>query len=91
MDQFARLNQCIRGGNSSDEATSGSWQSSGVLFVGIFVASAAAGPIPGAIFTTLSDGTRVNANIYDYEDDVYLDGGPGPQAPVGRCGASGPG
>jgi len=38
-------------------------------------------PLKGAIFTTLADGTRVNANIYADKDDVYLDGGPGPGAP----------
>jgi hypothetical protein len=43
--------------------------------------TAIAGPLPGAIFTTLEDGSRVNANIYQYKEDVYLDGGPGVQAP----------
>lgn len=43
--------------------------------------TAIAGPLPGAIFTTLVDGTRVNANIYQAKEDVYLDGGPGPNAP----------
>ena len=38
-------------------------------------------PLKGAIFTTLSDGSRVNANIYEALEDVYLDGGPGNQAP----------
>ncbi len=37
--------------------------------------------LSGAIFTTLVDGTRVDANIYQSKDDVYLDGGPGPGAP----------
>ena len=32
----------------------------------------------GAIFTTLEDGSRVNANIYPSKSEVYLDGGPGP-------------
>jgi hypothetical protein len=44
----------------------------------------AAPPLPGAIFTTLADGSRVNANIYSAKCDalgVYLDGGPGPGAP----------
>ena len=41
----------------------------------------AAGPvgatsIPGAIWTSLSDGTTVNANIYAAKSDVYLNGGP---------------
>ncbi len=40
----------------------------------------------GAIFTTLVDGSRVNANIYDNKDDVYLDGGPGPNAPLDAAG-----
>ena len=35
----------------------------------------AAPPLPGAIFTTLADGTRVNQNIYQAKCDVYLDGG----------------
>lgn len=39
----------------------------------------------GAIFTTLADGTRVNANIYAAKTDVYLDGGPGDQAPQGAA------
>ena len=40
----------------------------------------------GAIFTTLSDGTEVNANIFSSKEDVYLDGGPGPGAPQGAAG-----
>ena len=46
-------------------------------------------PLTGAIFTTLSDGSRVNANIYSSKCDamgVYLDGGPGPNAPQGAAG-----
>ncbi|NUP13069.1 MAG: DUF4215 domain-containing protein [Polyangiaceae bacterium] len=39
--------------------------------------------LTGAIFTTLVDGSRVNANIYDAKEDVYLDGGPGDNAPSG--------
>ncbi len=37
--------------------------------------------LSGATFTTLPDGSAVNANIYDSKDDVYLDGGPGLNAP----------
>jgi len=48
--------------------------------------ASATGPVPGAIFTTLEDGTRVNANIYDDKLDVYLDGGPGPNAPQSAAG-----
>ncbi len=43
----------------------------------------------GAIFTTLSDGSRVNANIFSAKCDglgVYLDGGPGPNAPETAAG-----
>jgi len=47
---------------------------------------ATAGPLPGAIFTTLVDGSRVNANIYLNKEDVYLDGGPGPNAPSTAAG-----
>jgi len=36
----------------------------------------------GAIFTTFSDGSAVNANHFDYSTDVYLDGGPGANAPA---------
>jgi cysteine-rich repeat protein len=39
----------------------------------------------GAIFTTLADGSRVNANIYEAKTDVYLDGGPGDGAPIGAA------
>lgn len=39
------------------------------------------GPVTGAIFTTLVDGSEVNFNIYSSKADVYLDGGPGPGAP----------
>lgn len=41
----------------------------------------------GAIFTTVADGTIVNANVqYQSKCDVYLDGGPGPNAPAGAAG-----
>jgi hypothetical protein len=43
-------------------------------------------PLTGAIFTTLRDGTRVNANLYEAKQDVYLDGGPGPNAPQEAAG-----
>jgi cysteine-rich repeat protein len=42
--------------------------------------------VPGAIFTTTADGSRVNANIYAAKEDVYLDGGPGDNAPPGAAG-----
>ena len=43
----------------------------------------------GAIFTTVMDGTRVNANIYQAKcgaQGVWLDGGPGPNAPQTAAG-----
>lgn len=49
----------------------------------------AAPPLPGAIFTTLSDGNQVNANLFSAKCDalgVYLDGGPGPNAPQTAAG-----
>ena len=50
------------------------------------VASLSAHAPSGAIFTTLPDGSEVNFNIYASKDDVYLDGGPGPGAPVHAAG-----
>ncbi|MEE9224195.1 MAG: SdrD B-like domain-containing protein [Thermoplasmata archaeon] len=53
----------------------------------LFLQGVAAGPpLPGAIFTTLEDGTIVNANHYADKRDVYLDGGPGPNAPQHAAG-----
>jgi hypothetical protein len=47
----------------------------------------AATPLPGAIFTTVADGTIVNANTqYVSKCDVYLNGGPGPKAPARAAG-----
>jgi hypothetical protein len=40
----------------------------------------------GAIFTTVSDGSEVNYNIYAFKTDVYLDGGPGIGAPATAAG-----
>ena len=60
-----------------------------VLFVSLGAASSAYAQLPGAVFTTLMDGTRVNANIYSAKcaaDGVWLDGGPGPNAPQGAAG-----
>jgi hypothetical protein len=45
-----------------------------------------AAPVTGAIFTTLADGSAVNANQYDTKCAVYLDGGPGPHAPATAAG-----
>lgn len=47
---------------------------------------ATANALSGAIFTTLENGSRVNANIFEAQEDVYLDGGPGQNAPAGAAG-----
>ena len=54
------------------------------LFASVF--TAAAQKTPGAIFTTVVDGSEVNYNIYPSKDAVYLDGGPGPGAPQTAAG-----
>lgn len=59
----------------------------GLLTLSISAAALAAPPLSGAIFTTTEDGTIVNENVrYDYKEDVYLDGGPGPNAPSSAAG-----
>lgn len=58
----------------------------GVVVLALGAHQVFAGPLPGAIFTTLEDGSRVNANIYEAMEDVYLDGGPGQNAPAGAAG-----
>ncbi len=51
------------------------------------VSTAGAGPLDGAIFTTTVNGNVVNGNvIYEQKEDVYLDGGPGPNAPAKAAG-----
>jgi len=53
------------------------------------VSVSASAQVPGAIFTTVMDGTRVNANLYPAKcgpTGVWLDGGPGPNAPQGAAG-----
>jgi hypothetical protein len=65
----------------------GRWGLASFFVVG--VAASGYAQVPGAIFTTLSDGTRVNANIYQAKcgtAGVWLDGGPGPNAPQGAAG-----
>jgi hypothetical protein len=44
------------------------------------------GPVTGAIFTTLGNGSAVNLNHFDTKCAVYLDGGPGPNAPARAAG-----
>ena len=48
------------------------------LAIGLFLAPNAlhAAPVSGAIFSTNSDCTGVDLNIYGSKDDVYIDGGP---------------
>ena len=42
--------------------------------------------VSGAIFTTDVNSTFVNANVYDFKEDVYLNGGPRPNAPCTAAG-----
>jgi hypothetical protein len=42
--------------------------------------------LSGAIFTTDASGVPVNLNIYQAKEDVYLNGGPGINAPDGAAG-----
>src|SRR5438309_706990 len=56
------------------------------LSMAMLISLSAAAQLPGAIFTTLPDGSEVNYNIYALKTDVYLDGGPGPGAPQGAAG-----
>ena len=51
-----------------------------------FAAPAAAAPLSGAIFTTDASGVPVNLNIYQDKQDVYLNGGPGINAPDDAAG-----
>lgn len=57
-----------------------------VLAAAMVATAASASQISGAIFTTVSDGSFVNYNIYPSKDAVYLDGGPGPGAPQTAAG-----
>lgn len=58
--------------------------------VGLVLAAplvALAANLSGAIFTTTVDGSVVNENVhYETKPDVYLDGGPGPNAPASAAG-----
>lgn len=58
-----------------------------IFVLAVVLAVQAAPPLSGAIFTTTEDGTIVNENVrYEAKEDVYLDGGPGPNAPSGAAG-----
>ncbi len=58
------------------------------ICIGWLVSTGAlADPLKGAIFTTVPDGTVVNANVqYIDKREVYLDGGPPPNAPQTAAG-----
>lgn len=47
-----------------------------LLTLGLATSPANAEAINGAIYTSLADGSSVNANLYDLKTDVYLNGGP---------------
>jgi hypothetical protein len=48
--------------------------------------TAAMAQVSGAIFTTNWDSSFVNGNVYDFQEDVYLNGGPRPNAPCTAAG-----
>ncbi len=56
------------------------------LLGALTIQPATAQKVTGAIFTTTYNGAVVNANLYDSKCDVYLDGGPGPNAPQKAAG-----
>lgn len=56
------------------------------LALSMLPASAHAKGVSGAIFTTDVNGSVVNGNQYASKCDVYLDGGPGPNAPATAAG-----
>jgi hypothetical protein len=56
------------------------------LLTAVFNAVAVAQPLSGAIFTTDANSTFVNGNVYDFKEDVYLNGGPRPNAPCTAAG-----
>jgi len=53
-----------------------------VILAGVSSLEAQTKGLPGAIFTTLRNGSAVNANQYSANCEVYLDGGPGRNAPA---------
>ncbi len=61
----------------------------GAAALTVWFSLAAQAQLSGAIFTTTVNGDQVNANIFSAKCDaagVYLDGGPGPNAPQGAAG-----
>ncbi|UKA51809.1 hypothetical protein LFT48_09945 [Arthrobacter sp. FW305-123] len=62
-----------------------------IVTAGLLAPPASAAPpagsqLSGAIFTTNGSGVPVNLNIYDSKEDVYLNGGPGINAPDDAAG-----
>jgi len=57
-----------------------------VLAISVATGLAAPPPVSGAIFTTDVTGVPVNLNIYAAKEDVYLNGGPGINAPDSAAG-----
>lgn len=51
------------------------------LLASVMAGMVHADAISGAIYTSTSDGSTVNANLYDAKEDVYLNGGPPLNAP----------
>jgi hypothetical protein len=57
-----------------------------LILAAALVPSAQAAKSTGAIFTTTATGDAVNENHFDSKCAVYLDGGPGPNAPANAAG-----
>src|SRR5687768_14937898 len=58
-----------------------------IVFLTIVMNSiATAQSLTGAIFTTNMESTFVNGNVYDFGEDVFLSGGPRPNAPCTAAG-----
>jgi hypothetical protein len=61
-----------------------------LVVVALSCPALASTPVTGAIFTTVVDGSIVNANVqYTSKCDVYLNGGPPPNAPASAAGLPG--
>jgi hypothetical protein len=56
------------------------------LMIGVANTAAVAQQVTGAIFTTDMNSSFVNGNVYDFMEDVYLNGGPRPNAPCTAAG-----
>lgn len=75
----------VRNSNTGLKLIAGSVLSAAIILFSL--TAHAAPPLSGAIFTTTQDGSVVNGNtIYVSKDEVYLDGGPGINAPQQAAG-----